>query len=113
MQGASWQRCKVHFYRNILAHVPQSRKLEVAAALKIVFGQVSMEAAQRAAGEFRALFGKTLSKALRFSRWAHRRACLLRLPARASSEHRDDQSHRASQQGNPPANALDWHLPIT
>jgi len=64
MQGASRQRCKVHFYRNILAHVPQSRKLEVAAALKIVFGQVSMEAAQRAAGEFRSLFGKALTKAV-------------------------------------------------
>jgi len=64
MQGASWQRCKVHFYRNILAHVPQARKLEVAAALRTVFGQVSMESAQRSAGEFRALFGKTLSKAI-------------------------------------------------
>ncbi len=39
MQGASWQRCKVHFYRNILAHVPQARKLELAAALRVVFGQ--------------------------------------------------------------------------
>jgi hypothetical protein len=64
MQGASWQRCKVHFYRNILAHVPQARKLEVAAALRIVFGQVSMEAAQRAASECRALFSKTLTKAI-------------------------------------------------
>jgi len=63
MQGASWQRCKVHFYRNILAHVPQSRKLEIAAALRNVFGQVSMEAAQRAAGDFRALYSKTLTKA--------------------------------------------------
>jgi len=50
MQGASWQRCKVHFYRNILTHVPQARKLEVAAALRTVFGQVSMESAQRSAG---------------------------------------------------------------
>jgi putative transposase len=63
MQGASWQRCKVHFYRNILAHVPQSRKLEIAAALRNVFGQVSMEAAQRAAGDFRTLCSKTLTKA--------------------------------------------------
>jgi len=59
MQGASWQRCKVHFYRNILAHVPQSRKLEIAATLRNVFGQVSMEAAQRTAGDFRALCSKT------------------------------------------------------
>jgi len=64
MQGASWQRCKVHFYRNILAHVPQARKLEVGAALRTVFGQVSMESAHRSAGEFRGLFGKTLSKAI-------------------------------------------------
>jgi len=63
-QGASWQRCKVHFFRNILAHVPQARKLEVAAGLRTVFAQVSLEAAQRAAGEFRALFAKTLTKAL-------------------------------------------------
>jgi transposase-like protein len=63
-QGASWQRCKVHFFRNILAHVPQTRKLEVAAGLRTVFSQVSLEAAQRAASEFRTLFGKTLTKAL-------------------------------------------------
>jgi transposase-like protein len=64
LQGVSWQRCKVHFYRNILAHVPQARKLEVAAGLRTVFAQVSIEAAQRAAAEFRALFAKTLTKAI-------------------------------------------------
>ena len=63
MQGVTWQRCKVHFYRNILAHVPQARKLEVAAALRSVFSQVSMEAAQRAATEFREIFANTLTKA--------------------------------------------------
>jgi len=55
-QGASWQRCKVHFFRNILAHVPQSRKLDVAAGLRNVFAQVSNDAAQRAATEFREKF---------------------------------------------------------
>ena len=63
-QGTSWQRCKVHFFRNILAHVPQARKLEVAGGLRTVFAQVSLEAAHRAAGEFRTLFGKTLTKAI-------------------------------------------------
>jgi putative transposase len=63
MQGASWQRCKVHFFRNILAHVPQARKLEVAAGLRTVFAQVSIEPAQRAANEFQTLFGKSLTKA--------------------------------------------------
>jgi len=64
MQGVAWQRCKVHFFRNILAHVPQARKLEVAAGLRSVFAQVSSETAQRAAAEFRSLFAKTLTKAV-------------------------------------------------
>jgi transposase-like protein len=63
-QGASWQRCKVHFYRNILAHVPEARKLDVAAGLRTVFSQVSAESAQRAAAEFRSLYSKTLTKAV-------------------------------------------------
>lgn len=64
LQGAAWQRCKVHFYRNILAHVPQSRKGEVVSGLRTVFAQVSLVAAKRAASEFRATCGKTLAKAL-------------------------------------------------
>lgn len=64
MQGAAWQRCKVHFYRNILAHVPQSRKGEIAAGLRTVFAQVSIESAQRAADEFRNKYAKTLTKAI-------------------------------------------------
>lgn len=36
MTGAAWRRCKVHFYRNVLAHVPQAQKLEFAAIMKTV-----------------------------------------------------------------------------
>jgi putative transposase len=64
MQGASWQRCKVHFFRNVLAHVPQSRKAEVAGGLRTVCSQVSLEAARRAAADFRAAHGKSLVKAV-------------------------------------------------
>jgi transposase-like protein len=64
MQGASWQRCKVHFFRNILAHVPQSRKLEMAAGLKAVFSQVSLESANRAIADLRAKFAGSLTKAM-------------------------------------------------
>ena len=64
MHGSSWQRCKVHFFRNILAHVPQSRKLEVAAGLKAVFSQVSIESARRAISDLHAKFGPTLKKAM-------------------------------------------------
>ena len=64
MHGVGWQRCKVHFLRNILAHVPQSRKAEVATALRSVFSQVSLESARRAAGEFRTAYAKSLGKAV-------------------------------------------------
>lgn len=64
LHGASWQRCKVHFYRNILAHVPQARKSEVATALRSIFAQVSTVSAQRAAAEFVATFSKSLTKAV-------------------------------------------------
>lgn len=39
MNGVPWQRCKVHFMRNVMAHVPNSLKEEVAAAVKAIFLQ--------------------------------------------------------------------------
>jgi putative transposase len=36
-QGASWQRCRVHFTRNVLAKVPKASADMVAAALRTVF----------------------------------------------------------------------------
>lgn len=35
--GASWQRCKVHFMRNILAHIPQKSKDTFAKELKEIW----------------------------------------------------------------------------
>jgi putative transposase len=64
LQGATWQRCKVHLFRNILAHVPQSRKSEIATALRSIFAQVTSAAAKRAAAEFIAAYAKPLAKAV-------------------------------------------------
>ena len=36
-QGCSWQRCRVHFLRNLLSHVPTAGQDMVAAAMKAVF----------------------------------------------------------------------------
>jgi transposase-like protein len=36
-QGCSWQRCRVHFLRNLLSHVPKAGQGMVAAAMKAVF----------------------------------------------------------------------------
>jgi transposase-like protein len=37
--GSSWQRCRVHFMRNLLAHIPKRDKKAVAAAVRLVFEQ--------------------------------------------------------------------------
>jgi transposase-like protein len=44
--GAAWQRCRVHFMRNILAKVPKSAQQEVAAAARSVFAQPDMLSAR-------------------------------------------------------------------
>lgn len=37
LPGATWQRCRVHFLRNALAHVPKSAQEMVAATIRTVF----------------------------------------------------------------------------
>jgi len=43
--GASWQRCRVHFMRNILAHIPRRDKRAVADAVRMIFNQPDRYAA--------------------------------------------------------------------
>lgn len=42
---AYWQRCSVHFYRNVWSYVPKSKVKEVAAMLKAIHAQEDREAA--------------------------------------------------------------------
>jgi transposase-like protein len=60
LAGATWQRCRVHFMRNVLAQVPKGDKTVVAAVLRTVFAQANRD-----------LAGKQLEEAVRFmrSRW--------------------------------------------
>src|SRR6187399_1947006 len=41
--GASWQRCRVHFLRNVLAQVPKGSAEMVAAAIRTIFAQPDVE----------------------------------------------------------------------
>jgi len=43
---ATWQRCRVHVLRNLLAHVGPSQRAMVAAALRTVFTQENQDAAR-------------------------------------------------------------------
>jgi transposase-like protein len=42
---AQWQRCTVHWYRNVLSVVPRGRMKEVAAMLKAIHAQEDAAAA--------------------------------------------------------------------
>jgi putative transposase len=45
--GAAWQRCRVHWMRNALAHVPKGQQTVVAAALRQAFLQADQDAARQ------------------------------------------------------------------
>jgi len=46
---ARWQRCVVHFYRNVFSHVPATKVREVSHMLKAIHAQESQDTAERKA----------------------------------------------------------------
>lgn len=63
--GASWQRCKVHFMRNILAHVPHKEKNAFAQQLKAVWLAPTREQAYRRAEDLCQQYERRFPKAIR------------------------------------------------
>lgn len=64
--GVSWQRCKVHFMRNILAKVPRTRKKQrFAAHLKQGWLQPDKKSARRAATQLAQEYGERFPDAIR------------------------------------------------
>jgi putative transposase len=64
LPGAEWQRCVVHFERNVLAHVPRSSMAEVAQDMKAIFKVRREKTARALAEEFVELYGKRFPKAV-------------------------------------------------
>jgi transposase-like protein len=62
LQGASWQRCRVHFMRNALSLVPKAAQQMVGATIRTVFAQPGAQSAheqwRRVSDSFRARFPK-------------------------------------------------------
>jgi len=63
--GSSWQRCKVHFIRNILAKVPHREKARFAAHLKQIWLEPDKKSARRAASALIDDYGKRFPDAIR------------------------------------------------
>jgi putative transposase len=64
LPGAEWQRCVVHFERNILSHVPATSMGEVAEDLKAIFKVRRVKTAKALAEEFVELYAKRFPKAV-------------------------------------------------
>ena len=62
--GSSWQRCKVHFMRNILAHVDHKNKAYVAEKLKQIWNQPDRKTALQLATLFTKEFAETFPGAV-------------------------------------------------
>lgn len=64
LPGVDWQRCVVHFERNVLAHVPASSMAEVAEDLKAIFKVRRQKTARALAEEFVELYARRFPKAV-------------------------------------------------
>jgi putative transposase len=64
LPGVEWQRCVVHFERNVLSSVPAGAMGEVAEDLKAIFKLRRQRTAQALAEEFVELYGKRFPKAV-------------------------------------------------
>lgn len=62
--GASWQRCKVHFMRNILAHVPQRERKTFAAQLKEIWLAPNIQMARQRADGIISQYAKRFPRAI-------------------------------------------------
>ncbi|MGV8876016.1 MAG: IS256 family transposase, partial [Rhodoglobus sp.] len=61
-QSASWQRCRVHFMRNVLAVVPKGSQDMVASVIRTVFAQPDTEHIQKQFTEVVAMLGHSHPK---------------------------------------------------
>lgn len=64
LPGVDWQRCIVHFERNVLSHVPASSTGEVAEDLKAIFKVRREKTARALAEEFVELYARRFPKAV-------------------------------------------------
>ncbi len=99
--GAAWQRCRVHFMRNVLAVVPKGNQEMVAAAIRTIFAQPDAEHVHEQFEVIAVMLGRQLPKVEADApRGPRRPPRLHRVPGRALEEDLVHQPPRAAQQGS-------------
>ena len=61
-QGAGWQRCRVHFMRNVLAVVPKGSQEMVASIIRTIFAQPDREHIEKQFAEVSTMLGRSHPK---------------------------------------------------
>jgi putative transposase len=98
MPGVEWQRCAVHFERNLISHVPASEMSEVAEDLKAIFKVRRGKTARELAKGFVELYGSRFPKAVSVFE-AGIEDALTYLPRKPPCPHTHDEHARAALSG--------------
>ena len=107
-----WQRCKVHFYRNVLVHVPKRSQAEVSEAMKAVFVQRDEKSAKAKAADLVRQFQTRFAKAMEiFEAGIDDVLSYLHYPQPHRSADQFHQSAGAAESGDPAPHAGGGHLP--
>lgn len=115
LPGARYQRCMVHFERNILAKVNPKNRDWAADALKAIFSMESrdkaLEKAESVAKDMEARKLREAAKCLREGIGETTTYLLDDYPPRASPPHPNEQHDRTAEPRDPPAHARGRQLP--
>ena len=112
MLGAAWQRCRVHFLRNVLAQVPKGSAEMVAAAVRTIFAQPDAAAVAEQLHSIADKLGRQFpAVADMLTRRRSRPLRLRRLPPRPLAQDLVNEPARAGQQGDQAAHQRRGHLP--
>ena len=110
---AQWQRCMVHFYRNVFSHVPATKVREVSHMLKAIHAQESRDAADRKArtivDDLRAARMNTAADLV--ERSVQETLTYYALPGHPLAEDPHQQSTGADHARDPPAYSCRWRIP--
>ena len=108
---ASWQRCRVHFIRNALAHVPKAQHSMVSAAIRSVFAQDNQAAASQTWRHVSDQLRPRFAKLAGLMDEAEADVIAFMAFPRALAEVAFDKPHRASEQGGQTPRRCRRHLP--
>ncbi len=112
LAGSTWQRCRVHFMRNLLSTVPKGAQDTVAAVVRSIFSAPDHATAMTQLHDVARMLEPEVPSGRRAARGCRRgRARTHALPSRASPAAALDQPDRAPAQGGEAPHPGDRDLP--